>query len=339
MKKLYQEEKWKRYSKKRSEAVLKSLYKKETTKHRKQKVEYIYGKSRRRKNEVTIEVPSNFSLINRAEEMLRFFHDIRTYVQKGRDIFFDMTAIGDMTTDAILYMLSQFQYYKQHYTNYKISGNTPTNNECRNIFVGSGFYKYVRASGTRLQGDSNILTVQSRSQVEPEIAKEITHFAKDRLDKMDMKTSKSIYSTMIECMANTKNHAYERGGGKWWLMAAYREHLKTVHFTFLDNGLTIPATIRKNLGEYLANIAGTLLPVVQTQDYKLIESALKGDFRTKTGVSYRGKGLPKIYEYSKNRNIENLVIISRNGYVDVANGAIRDLGEKFFGTLLSWDFV
>lgn len=54
---------------------------------------------------------------------------------------------------------------------------------------------------------------------------------------------------------------------------------------------------------------------------------------------YRGKGLPKIYEYSKNRNIENLVVISRNGYVDVANGIVKDLNEKFYGTLLSWDFV
>jgi hypothetical protein len=122
-------------------------------------------------------------------------------------------------------------------------------------------------------------------------------------------------------------------------MAAHREHLKPLHFTFLDNGLTIPATIRRNLGEYLADIAGVLLPVVQTQDHRLIESALKGDFRTKTGVVYRGKGLPKIYEYSNNRNIENLVVISRNGYVGVANGIVKDLNEKFYGTLLSWDFV
>lgn len=258
MKKVYQEEKWKRYSKKRSEAVLESLYKKKRSKHGKKRVEYLYGKTKRRQNEVTIQVPSSFSLINDPEEMLKFFHDVRSYVQKGRDIFFDMSSIEDMTTDAILYMLSQFQYYKQQYTNYKISGNTPTNNECRNIFVGSGFYKYVRAPGIKTPSDSNILTVRSRSQVEPEIAKEATHFARGRLQKMDMTTSKSIYSTMIESMANTKNHAYERGGGKWWLMAAHREHLKTLHFTFLDNGLTIPATIRRNLGEYLADIAGVL---------------------------------------------------------------------------------
>ena len=339
MKKLYQEEKWKRHSKRRSEAVLESLHKKKRGKRRKEKVNYTYGKAKRRKNEVAIDVPSNFSLIDNSEEMLSFFHDVGIYVEKDRDIFFNMATIEKMTTDAILYMLSQFQYYKQRHKKYKISGNVPKNDECRNIFVGSGFYKYVRASGTRGQSDANILTVRSASQVEPGIAKEVTHFAKDRLGKRDMQISKSMYSTMIECMANTKNHAYERVGGKWWLMAAYREQSKTVHFTFLDNGLTIPATIKKNLKEYLANIAGTLLPVVQTQDHRLIESALRGDFRTKTGVSYRGKGLPKIYEYSRNRNIENLVVISRNGYISPAIGMTQDMNEKFFGTLLSWDFV
>jgi hypothetical protein len=339
MKKLYQEEKWKRRSKKRSEAVLESLHKKKRGTKRKEKVTYEYGKAKRHKNEVTIAAPGSFSLIDNSEEMLRFFHDVNIYVEKERDIFFEMAAIENMTTDAILYMLSRFEYYKQHHRNYKISGNVPKNDECRNIFISSGFYKYVRASGTRGQSDANILTVQSASQVEPQIAKEVTHFARDRLGKRDMQISKSMYSTMIECMANTKNHAYEMVGGKWWLMAAYRENFKTVHFTFLDNGLTIPTTIKKNLKEYLANIAGTLLPVVQTQDHRLIESALKGEFRTKTGVSYRGKGLPKIYEYSNNKNIENLVVISRKGYINLGTGSTQDLNEKFLGTLLSWDFI
>ena len=331
----------KRFSKKRSEAVLKLRDRKTRGRPQvKKKVTLTYGKVRMRKNEVALVVPSNFSLIGNPEEMLSFFHDVNIYVEKGEHIFFDMAAIDKMTTDAILYMLSQFEYYKHRYKNYVISGNVPAIEECRDIFISSGFYKYVRASNAGLQSNANVLTVRSGSQVEPEVARDVTYFARDRLANRDTQISKSMYSTMIECMANTKNHAYKSLGGKWWLMAAYREQAKAVHFTFLDNGITIPVTIKKNFKEYVANIAGTILPVVQTtQDCKLIESALKGEFRTTTGMSYRGKGLPKIYQYSRNKNIENLAVVSRNGYIDLASATTYDLNKKFFGTLLSWDFV
>ena len=200
MKKLYQDKKWKAYSKKRSEAVLRSCSgKRRKRKPIKKKVAFTYGKAHKQKDLVTIDVPSNFSLIENPEEMLSFFHDVRLHLKNGRRIFFNMSAISTMTTDAILYMLSRFDYYRQHLPHHSISGNTPTNDECRYIFINSGFYKYVHASGiAKSQRTHDVLTVQSGSQVDPEIAKDVTHFARERLGDRDTQISKSMYSTLIE---------------------------------------------------------------------------------------------------------------------------------------------
>ncbi|MEI6153476.1 MAG: hypothetical protein WCQ90_05260, partial [Deltaproteobacteria bacterium] len=335
MKKLYQEEKWKSHSSKRSETVLKSRSR--TRRGRgpaKKSAIYTYPKVWKHKNSVRIIAPTNFSLVENPEEMLNFFHDVRLYLQRGDKIFFDMAGIGKMTTDAILYMLSRFENYKQQLARCDISGNVPDNEESRNIFIQSGFYSYVRTTSRSLKSNSDILTVQSGTRVEPSIAQQVARFARARIGSTDRQISKSIYSTMIECMANTRNHAY-KDSGKWWLMAAFREQSKAVHFTFLDNGLTIPTTVKKSMKEYVTHLAGTMLPVRTNQDCGLIESALKGEFRTKTGMLFRGKGLPKIYEYSTNEDIKNLVVISHNGYVDVGSGNSHDLSKQFYGTLLS----
>ena len=137
-------------------------------------------------------------------------------------------------------------------------------------------------------------------------------------------------------MANTKNHAYNitRKDQKWWLISCYDEDSKKVNFTFMDNGDGIPFTLRKNIIERFFD------PLIKKQnDGKLILSALKGEFRTRTKKHYRGTGLPKIFSYSKEKQIENLIIISNKGYVDCDSEQSKELSRKFFGTLLSWDFV
>ena len=76
------------------------------------------------------------------------------------------------------------------------------------------------------------------------------------------------------------------------------------------------------------------------EDNKLIVSALQGDFkRTRTREPWRGKGLPKINSHFQNKIIDNLFIVSRQGYINYETSDIRDLNGVFQGTLLSWDFT
>jgi len=346
MKKIYHEDKWKKYSIRRSRRVLNrkrvSIIRRGIGPrgHSKYVTPLIYSNVKVTKFQTEMALPSNFSIINNPEEVLAFFHDVDFFVKDKRNIWFSMKGINNITEDAILYMLSQLDYHRSNSRNYKISGDCPDDAVAQSIFLNSGFYDYVKSKLSKSTSrDPNVLTIKKGNNVNPVVAGEVANFARVNLSRMDKKDSKSIYSTMIECMANTNNHAYNNKDGKWWLMARYDQSNKKVRFAFLDNGLTIPSTIKKNLKDYVLNIAGTILPTAKVRDCNLIESALKGEFRSKTGYPFRGKGLPKIYEYSNSGRIDNLAVISRYGVVNAPKIRTSDMENRFRGTLLSWDFI
>ena len=139
-------------------------------------------------------------------------------------------------------------------------------------------------------------------------------------------------------MSNTNNHAYKFSGGwrnKWWIIAVYDKSRKVVTYTMLDNGAGIPGTVRLKLKEL---IRVKMIPRGDELDSDLIKSAFMGDEkRSRTWLSWRGKGLPSIYDSLKKKRIRNLLAISNRGYFNMENGQVTELKRKFYGTLLSWE--
>jgi len=163
--------------------------------------------------------------------------------------------------------------------------------------------------------------------------------------------TKALYRLLIEVMANTWNHAYERcepvhnrvpqknngyPWGRWWLLARNLPDCKKVQFAFLDVGKSMPVTIRKGITERIQQQLSNLIPTTAA-DSRLVMSALNGDFRTGTGETKRGNALPAIRALSDDRRIHSLKIVSRHAFVDVAERRSVDLRANFKGTLLSWE--
>ncbi|MBN1907108.1 MAG: hypothetical protein JW927_18660 [Deltaproteobacteria bacterium] len=344
MKKIFQSEKWKKYSELRTRSELKRRRKKKiffkkyySSEHFSFKPKEIsYTEQTKKRIKKTIKAPTDFSIVNNTDEMLPFFKEYFVGIKEGKRIFFDMTSITSMTEDAILYMLSRFHYSKMKYGHNFVSGNVPNNIDCRRLLQESGFYKHVFYNGNMSPPSGKIFAIETKHLVHGETAKEVMDFARNRLKSKNI--TKASYPIMIECMANTLNHAFTtKASGstlsKWWLIAMHSEETKTIHFTFLDNGLGIPNTIRKRLSEILVGI------FIELDDSALIVSALKGEFRTQTNFKWRGKGLPNILKYVRNNEIKNLKIISNHGYVLCNGEEIKSikLENRFYGTLLSWD--
>jgi len=351
MKKLYQSAKWKRYSRKVSRRVLK----KNRQRSRKlrirrnrsnirwrqnTKASRHYKHIKRKKGKVKITVPSVFSIIDNTEETLAFFDVTKEYVSQKIKIYFDMSKVEKMTADAILYTLSLFDYWKKRYGFINVAGNVPLDESCKMLLIESGFFRHVIPADVKLnQSNPHILSIESDYLAESPIAKKVVDFAYEHLKKEKSNESKSIFATLVECMGNTKEHAYLKDNllPKWWLIALYDQNVERVHFAFVDNGMGIPGTVRKKFMERIKEYTGGVLGNVQ--DSMLIDSALKGEFRTKTKLGYRGNGLPKILSYSEKKEIDNLIIISNKGYVNSTTPECKELARKFNGTLLSWDFV
>ncbi len=346
MKKVYLEDKWKKHSKNISKRELLKKQKRLRGYRKRHEVPSHYkGRSiLKRGGKAILTAPENFSLLNNVEETLEFFDVVTKYITENKNIYLDIANVKNITTDSILYMLSNIEYCRTLHRRANISGNAPSDAKCNEIFLSSGFYKFVYAKdpGIIRSVNKNIYSIESGHHTLVDKAEGVIYFTNKRLGRELASNSTVTYPILIECMTNTHNHAYNETFGlynKWWLMASYDADLSRVHFVFLDNGLGIPKTIRKNFKERVIELFGNLVLKNAVDDVGLICSALRGEFRTRTGDSYRGKGLQKIYDSMRANSINDPTIISRRGYVNCSSLSGTELNKTFHGTLYSWFYV
>lgn len=322
MKKLFLEEPFKQFNKRRSQKVMR---KKRTKKKRLScRVPNIFKEKYRRT------APDVFSLIENPNKTIAYFYQIEKTAYINHYLFIDIRKITVITPETILYLLS----FLERINNKKgvsIHGNAPADKKCKQIFLHSGFYDYVQ-SQYKTPTNIDIITVKSDHLVDGKLAKSIIDFARRKLSLPLSSVTQAFYTTILECMGNTKEHAYNNNFaryGKWWLIAYYDTDRNCIDFSILDNGKGIPETVRKKFYE-------NILP---PKDIDIIKSVLRGDFRTSTKLHYRGKGLPKINTFMQDKLIQNLIILSNEGFYNADNGSGIVLDSKFKGTLICWSFI
>lgn len=140
-----------------------------------------------------------------------------------------------------------------------------------------------------------------------------------------------VYRILMECMANTNNHA-ARGSGvcTWYVHVYYDKKRNRCCFSFVDFGVGILNGLHRTISQrvYLAAMkdAGEVLSL-----------AFTGFFKSITKQPHRGLGLQGIRDLAKLNRVERLVATANNGYVDVSNGRSMELNSSFPGTMLYWE--
>lgn len=232
-------------------------------------------------------------------------------VAKSARIILDHSEVEDLSTETLVLLLAHIETYERLYKHFNIEGVRPKSERARRLLLSSGFTKFMSFSAEPAIKNSDIFEIHRGSQVEPHTASKFNSFALEKLRKEPSIASRRNYSMLIECMANTRNHAYQIDGKpirKWWLVAQYDAQKQKMRFSFLDLGVGIPKTVRKKFSEL----------VTLKSDSRLIDSALRGNLsnlRTSTGLPHRGKGLPRILNNLKSNFIQNLAIMSNRGYL------------------------
>lgn len=289
-------------------------------------------------NLTKVRAPENFSVINNSKETIEYFNniiDIMNSKKVNLKIFLDMMYIKNLTIDAIMYTIAIIKNYKyKNVFKYSFSGNCPREVNSRVLFNESGFFKYVNSSNSILSHNSRKIQIRSGNKVEPSCVKYICDFINISCGTKKIFT-KNIYNMIIELMTNTVQHAYNSKKmlffNSWYVFVeAQDDYIKIV---FLDTGEGIPKTVRKKLREKV--------PFLKS-DKKLIYSSLKGEQRTETNNSYRGKGLPSIADKFNGGCLENLVIFSGAGSCSIEDWdrnlyELNDLEDELFGTLFCWE--
>lgn len=285
----------------------------------------------------TLEAPENFSIFSNPEQSLSFFSDIETRVEFGSPVYFEMKNIENLSIDTIMYFLAILKRIKSSRVAYGFKGSVPSNRKCRDLLESSGFFTYVDSGRTKkdLSHTSTAIQIECGQKADDSIAKKICDFT---MLKLSLKRAdiKKLYVMIIELMTNTKHHAYDTKDKKrfpltdWYIFVRYVIEKKAVRFIFLDTGRGIPSTVKKKRFEPAKEFMGF---GPEHTDY--IDSALKGELRSRTGESFRGKGLPKIYSYYTQQYTNNLTIISNRGYF--AEERKGDMEERLKGTLFYWE--
>ncbi len=329
----------KKWLENRSEKIQSNLEKINTEKRKKEyKNSDEYKKIKKfKENQCRFLAPETFSIVNNTDESSKYINNIMYKISKrqiGQSFYFDLSKVTDITCDAIMYMIAIMNNVKyKKLFKYSFFGNKPLSEQAKNLFNESGFLKYVDSNEKGIYVNNNKIQIISGNKVDINVVANICDFV-----NMSCKTKKrftqKLYAMIIELMTNTVQHAYNKKSlfdNYWYIFVENGED--TLKFVFLDIGEGIASTVKKKFKEVY---------IKEKTDSELIYSAFKGEKRSETGESHRGKGLPDIAQECINSTFKNLQVFSGTGIFRISDGEyynydLTEKHEEIYGTLFTWE--
>jgi|SRR6056297_73099 len=151
-----------------------------------------------------------------------------------------------------------------------------------------------------------------------------------------------------EAITNVGHHAYpdsckiDLNDQNWYMTGAYDPASKELKIVFCDQGIGIPASLpNSKIWEHVVSFLSKITQNQQISDRQLIRAAMEAR-RSRTGQSDRGKGLPDMKEFIRQRNAGYLTIMSGHGmYKYTVSGGEESsrtdkLDPPILGTLIIW---
>lgn len=298
--------------------------------------------------------PKNFSLVGNFEESISLFEKLESNSSKKRiKHLINMKNTEDMTMEVLLYLISLKNIWIKKKYKFKIQIDTPKKEELRVLLETCGLKKYFRGNGTCSIEESNFYPMCDGGQetIDPEEKisqndrcieiREYSHkMLKDNTSNSCPLSEKlfMLTNSIAEMMRNTDDHAYKNKPKNfitlrnWYFFAAKVEN--GLSFYFLDNGEGIINTAKpklKDITSYFGN---------QNAETNLLKEVLNGEFRSRTKLPFRGKGLPEIKNFFDSNDIILSTIITNNVLYKrnkITNEEVFEKKNKHFnGTLYAW---
>lgn len=277
-----------------------------------------------------IEAPKELTLrYENAENALNFIQKIKNYGNKGYFIYLKLENVEIIAEGAISMLLSVISDLERKRIFFK--GEKPINETAKNILERSGFFSYMQGSVSKQNtvSKNKILKTGTKNTHQKELTPEI-HKAMETIWKSKSRCP-ALYGGIGEMMRNSCDHAFNRQNDiMWHLGISHFENENTCKFSFVDNGAGI-------INTYNQKGFITKIETYFTNNAEILETAFKDGIKSRTGLSWRGKGLPTIYEMYEDKIITNLIIITNNVYLDFDRKINETLSSSFSGTYYFWN--
>lgn len=356
MKKVYQTEKYIRYSMKVARKSLQKRLERKRILKAQRRANQGKSKSSAKRNldrirfKARVTAPENFSFLKNPEKSIAFINQLEEALNAKKSTFVILKKVASIDYNAITLLLSVMYKFKEN--KIKFNGDFPENEAARKLLTDSDFFLHLNKESNRIpkyviRKENQILTTTDRS-VDPEICLPIIEEATRTVwGKEEIKNGKGLFRVLIELMHNTHNHAAKNEGKKhWWLSINHDPDKKKVGFIFMDHGVGVFSSLsnkptnNKWYGwqEKLKQALGT-----QTNE-QVLKLLLDGRVHeiamgksTSTGSNFRGKGLPGVKGVLDRHQISHLYIITNNVYANVSEEKYTLLNNSFSGTFFYWE--
>lgn len=276
-----------------------------------------------------VEAPKELTLrYENVENVLLFIKQIKKYGNRGYFIDLKLKNVDIIAEGAISMLLSVISDLSRRRIFFK--GDKPEDEKAKDTLERSGFLKHMNGSVSKqnIVSKNKILKTGTKNTHQKELTPEI-HKAMETIWKSQARCP-ALYGGIGEMMRNSCDHAFnEKSDIIWHLGISHFDSENTCKFSFVDNGAGIISTYsRKGFINKIKNYF--------KNDADILDSAFKDGIESKTGLSWRGKGLPTIYEMYEDNIITNLIVISNNVYLDFDRGIHETLSSTFSGTYYFW---
>lgn len=278
---------------------------------------------------VTIVAPEKFTLrYEHAEKVLKFISEIKEVGRLKKSIYIELKDVKEIGEGAIAMMLSVINELTK--ARVLITGSKPKQPDVRSVLECSGFFKFVKGfvSAHNRNTKNTILRTghidTRQSMLKPEIRRSMeTVWGKNA-------RCPELFGGIGEMMRNSCDHAFNNTEKiTWHLGLSHIEDENVVKFSFVDNGNGIIRTYRNK------GLLGPLLKVFNN-NATILREAFRDGIKSRTGLKWRGKGLPTIFEMYSDGIITSLVVITNNVYLDFDREIFTNLDTGFAGTYYFW---
>jgi len=281
--------------------------------------------------------PEQFSLFENFKETYRFLVSLEDFLNRGEPVYITLSDVKVFGLESILVLLSIISdrgNKKRRPLRY-VRGDMPTDLAARELLTASGFFDYVRPShpipsNAKFKGS---IEREHGLIVDTALAQRLSQEAIENTITRDL-NRKGIYVTLVELMGNTGEHANPKApqSVKWWAMLFRDQAANSSQFVFFDRGAGILDTVRTKLQKLAA-----ILPFMDNQP-RLLQEIFQGTLPSRTGLRYRGKGLPAVRQYaSERKHLNKLRVLTNKVQGDVVANNFEELPSSFKGTLFSWE--
>lgn len=273
--------------------------------------------------------PMCFSLIQNTEEILEYFEKTYEIPQNNKGINFDLSSVTDLSFDAIALLMTKIKSEK-YWKNVFIKWCAPNEKKLQDMFISSWFYKHVQSDLAMLSTKWEMINNETAKKAVPDIAKKITDIAIEHSWVWQLK--KSIYPTIIECMANTNTHAWK--DYNWWLFAYKDSDTKITKICFIDLWIWIFQSMNSKIQKVLIalNTKSNTDILKDVLNWKIIIPSSTWELK-------RWKWIKFMYDFSKEENVKNFTIISNDVRANFSEDKFDTLSKSFSWTFVYWEII